>query len=75
MAPTCRLERVVAGGDRRGAVDGNLLAGFVLLHALIYAVAAGVLYARYGAGAFFATAALCGIALPLTPGLRSAGKP
>lgn len=36
-------------------------------------LAAGMLYARYGASAFFAMAALCGIALPLTPGLRSAG--
>ncbi|WP_186420340.1 MFS transporter [Bosea sp. CS1GBMeth4] len=37
MTPTCRLERVVAGQDRRGGVNRDLLAGFVLLYALIYA--------------------------------------
>lgn len=37
-------------------------------------LAAGVLYARYNAGAFFVMSALCLLALPLTLGLQSADK-
>jgi MFS transporter, PPP family, 3-phenylpropionic acid transporter len=37
-------------------------------------LAAGVLYARYNAGAFFVMSALCLLSLPLTPGLQSADK-
>lgn len=40
----------------------------------VLTLAAGLLYARYNAGAFFIMSALCVLALPLALGLRSADK-
>jgi PPP family 3-phenylpropionic acid transporter len=64
-----------------GIVPAQLAATGQAIYALAAAMttalltlAAGALYARFGAAAFFAMAGLCALALPLTAGLRAAAR-
>ncbi len=67
------IARVVPAGlaATAQAIYGSFAVGAV---SVVMTVAAGPLYARFGAGAFWGMAGLCALAIPATRGLGSPGR-